>query len=297
MEPIADTGEILEIEKPKHIVIRWRNEFRPELKAEGYSTCRIELEQADGAVRLTIRHEIDKPGAKLIEAVSGGWPKVLSSLKSLLETGAPLPDISGHGKPKQLTLRVRAVASATKSKTETQRVKKSLSYRSTSLHVISGRLEKRHITYSEARVSCGYPFHCSPSAALAAPALRWRRCVSKRLHRGPWREPARWRTNPPADSVTSLRFAGARAGRTSCPTPTRCRRTTRRPLAVAARCPPWWARSSWPSGARRPPASSRNASSNATKGFLPTGNDEKTFLAVDGVHPAGQRRENRARQS
>lgn len=89
---VGDTGEILEIEKPKHIVIRWRNEFRPELKAEGYSICRIELEQADGAVRLTIRHEIDKPGAKLIEAVSGGWPKILSNLKSLLETGAPLSD-------------------------------------------------------------------------------------------------------------------------------------------------------------------------------------------------------------
>ena len=97
---IADTGEILEIEKPKHIVMRWRNEFRPELKAEGYSTCRIELEQADGAVRLTIRHEIDKPGAKFIEAVSGGWPKVLSSLKSLLETGVPLSEIGAHGKPK-----------------------------------------------------------------------------------------------------------------------------------------------------------------------------------------------------
>jgi uncharacterized protein YndB with AHSA1/START domain len=90
---ITDSGEIMEIEKPKHILIRWRNEFRPELRAEGYSVCRIELEQADGAVRLTIRHEIDKPGARLIDAVSGGWPKILSSLKSLLETGAPLSDI------------------------------------------------------------------------------------------------------------------------------------------------------------------------------------------------------------
>ncbi len=98
---ISDTGEILEIEKPKYLVIRWRNEFRPELKEEGYSVCRIELEQAEGgAVRLSIRHEIDKPGAKLIDAVSGGWPKVLSSLKSLLESGAPLSEIGGHGKPK-----------------------------------------------------------------------------------------------------------------------------------------------------------------------------------------------------
>jgi uncharacterized protein YndB with AHSA1/START domain len=97
---VADTGEILEIEKPKLLVIRWRNEFRPELKAEGYSVCRIELEPADEAtVQLRIRHEIDRPAAKFIEAVSGGWPKILSSLKSMLETGAPLSDISGHGKP------------------------------------------------------------------------------------------------------------------------------------------------------------------------------------------------------
>jgi uncharacterized protein YndB with AHSA1/START domain len=89
---VADTGEIVEIEKPKYMLIRWRNEFRPELKAEGYSLCRIELEQAEVSVRLTIRHEIDKPESRLIEAVSGGWPRLLSNLKSLLETGAPLDD-------------------------------------------------------------------------------------------------------------------------------------------------------------------------------------------------------------
>jgi len=44
-------------------------------------------------VRLTITHEIDKPGSKLIEAVSGGWPRILSSLKTLLETGMALPPI------------------------------------------------------------------------------------------------------------------------------------------------------------------------------------------------------------
>jgi uncharacterized protein YndB with AHSA1/START domain len=91
---VADTGEIVEVEKPKRLVIRWRNEFRPELKAEGYSVCTMELEPADGAVRLMIRHEIEKPGARLIDAVSGGWPKILSSLKSMLETGEPLRAIA-----------------------------------------------------------------------------------------------------------------------------------------------------------------------------------------------------------
>jgi len=88
---VADTGEVVEIEKPKRLVLKWRNEFRPELRAEGYSRCVIELEPADETVKLTITHEIGTSGSKFIEAVSGGWPKILSSLKSLLETGRALP--------------------------------------------------------------------------------------------------------------------------------------------------------------------------------------------------------------
>jgi uncharacterized protein YndB with AHSA1/START domain len=84
----ADTGEVVEIDQPKRLVLKWRNEFRPELKSEGYSCCTIELEPVGGAVKLTITHAMDHPGSKLIEAVSGGWPSILSNLKSLLETGA-----------------------------------------------------------------------------------------------------------------------------------------------------------------------------------------------------------------
>jgi uncharacterized protein YndB with AHSA1/START domain len=89
---VGDTGEILEIDKPNRIVIRWRNEFRPELKAEGYSICTFALEPAGELVKLTITHEIDAPNSKFIAAVSGGWPKVLSNLKTLLETGKPMPN-------------------------------------------------------------------------------------------------------------------------------------------------------------------------------------------------------------
>ena len=84
---IADTGEIVEFDRPRRIVLKWRNEFRPELTAEGYARCSIELEPQDGAVKLTISHTIERAGSKLIEAVSGGWPRILSNLKSLLETG------------------------------------------------------------------------------------------------------------------------------------------------------------------------------------------------------------------
>lgn len=87
----TDTGEILEIEKPKRMVIKWGHVMRPELKEEGWSRCEMILEQVNDSVKLTILHTIDKDGSKLIEAVSGGWPQILSSLKSLLETGEALP--------------------------------------------------------------------------------------------------------------------------------------------------------------------------------------------------------------
>ena len=84
---ITDSGEVLEVDKPRRLVLKWRNEFMPELTAEGYSRCTFELESANDVVKLTIVHEIDVPQSKVIKAVSGGWPKILSSLKSLLETG------------------------------------------------------------------------------------------------------------------------------------------------------------------------------------------------------------------
>ncbi len=58
--------------------------------AEGYSRLTYELEKQGDMVKLTVIHEMDKPDSKFIGAVSGGWPLILASLKSLLETGEPL---------------------------------------------------------------------------------------------------------------------------------------------------------------------------------------------------------------
>jgi uncharacterized protein YndB with AHSA1/START domain len=84
---IGDSGEVLEADPPRRLKLKWRNEFRPELKPEGYSTCTMDLEPFEGAVKLTISHGVDHSPSKFIEAVSGGWPRILSNLKSLLETG------------------------------------------------------------------------------------------------------------------------------------------------------------------------------------------------------------------
>jgi uncharacterized protein YndB with AHSA1/START domain len=84
---VLDAGEIIEAEPPRRLVIRWENQ-RPELKAEGDSICTMELSLSGSAVKLTITHSIEREPSKLIEAVSGGWPKIISNLKSLLESGA-----------------------------------------------------------------------------------------------------------------------------------------------------------------------------------------------------------------
>jgi uncharacterized protein YndB with AHSA1/START domain len=97
-DTITDSGEVLEIERPKRIVLKWRNEFRPELREEGYSRCTFTLEPEAGTVKLTILHEIDRDESKLIGAISGGWPKILASLKSLLETGKALDEIHTYAR-------------------------------------------------------------------------------------------------------------------------------------------------------------------------------------------------------
>jgi uncharacterized protein YndB with AHSA1/START domain len=84
----TDSGEIVEAEPPRRLVIRWRNQDNPELKAEGESLCTMELEPSGPVVRLSIIHAIEHDPSKFIAAVSAAWPMVVSNLKSLLETGS-----------------------------------------------------------------------------------------------------------------------------------------------------------------------------------------------------------------
>jgi len=96
---ITDVGEIVEAEPPRRLVIRWQHQDKPELKADGDSLCTMELEPSGSAVKLSITHTIEREPSKFIVAVSSGWPKVISNLKSLLETGSivlqdPIPSIA-----------------------------------------------------------------------------------------------------------------------------------------------------------------------------------------------------------
>ena len=88
---VADQGEIIEADPPRRLVIKWHNEWKPEMKAEGESRCTFEIEAVPDmgtrAVKLSVTHAMERPDSKFIQAVSGGWPSILSNLKSLLETG------------------------------------------------------------------------------------------------------------------------------------------------------------------------------------------------------------------
>ncbi len=84
---VADTGEIVEFTPLKRMAIKWRNEWQPEMKEEGFSHCAFDLEQVGGVVKQTVTHGIDVLNSRFIESVSGAWPVCLSNLKSLLETG------------------------------------------------------------------------------------------------------------------------------------------------------------------------------------------------------------------
>lgn len=70
----------------------WTDEQMAALADEPVSQVTFTIDDAGpGTVRLTVLHDGFAPGSLMLEAVSGGWPGLVASLKSLLETGEPLP--------------------------------------------------------------------------------------------------------------------------------------------------------------------------------------------------------------
>ena len=89
---LKSAGEVLASDPPRRLVLSWRNEYDDEMKAEGVARAIFEIEPANQSTKLTVTHEIDRDNSKLIQSISGGWPMILASLKSFIETGEPLPD-------------------------------------------------------------------------------------------------------------------------------------------------------------------------------------------------------------
>jgi uncharacterized protein YndB with AHSA1/START domain len=99
--PIVD-GEVIEADAPRRLVQTWRMLMDEAIKAEGFTRLTYELSETDGVTRLTVTHDLTgAPGLfSLVRGdaeetgAGGGWPWVLSDLKSLLETGTAFSHIT-----------------------------------------------------------------------------------------------------------------------------------------------------------------------------------------------------------
>ncbi|TNC24840.1 SRPBCC domain-containing protein [Amycolatopsis alkalitolerans] len=101
--PMPDTivdGEVVEAKPPSRLVLKWRMLMDPDVAAEGFSTLTYEITESAGGVKLTVVHELEGmpklaalvDGGAEATGGGGGWPWILSDLKSLLETGKRLAE-------------------------------------------------------------------------------------------------------------------------------------------------------------------------------------------------------------
>lgn len=84
-------GTVVETTPPRRLVFTWA---RPSDAEDDSKQSRVAFDiepYADGLIRLTVTHDDLQRDPQMLEGISGGWPKVLSNLKTLLETGHALP--------------------------------------------------------------------------------------------------------------------------------------------------------------------------------------------------------------
>ena len=79
-------GKVVEISPPRRLVITWAGKSGEDDPAS-YSRVTFEIEEYENMVRLTVTHNELETGSAMASGIKKGWPVVLSSLKSFLETG------------------------------------------------------------------------------------------------------------------------------------------------------------------------------------------------------------------
>lgn len=82
-------GEVVEVSAPSRLVITWANASQAD-DPEAHSRVTFDIEEYEDMVRLTVSHDELIAGSGMANGISKGWPVVLSSLKSFLETGRGL---------------------------------------------------------------------------------------------------------------------------------------------------------------------------------------------------------------
>jgi uncharacterized protein YndB with AHSA1/START domain len=86
----TDIGEILEADPPRRLSYTFHHVLNETARKEPPTKVVFNLEKHGNFVKLTLTHENFVAGSKLLDGVSKGWPAILSSLKSMLESGAAL---------------------------------------------------------------------------------------------------------------------------------------------------------------------------------------------------------------
>ena len=85
------SGEVIECDPPNRLTITFNVNWPDLVEKLGVTLVTYEIEQAGDAVKLTLIQSQDRPTSDdILSGGREGWPAILSSLKSLLETGNPL---------------------------------------------------------------------------------------------------------------------------------------------------------------------------------------------------------------
>ncbi len=86
----TDVGEVLEFDPPRRLSYTFHHVLSEAARKERPTKVVFTLAPHGKLVKLTLTHEGFEAGSKLLEGISKGWPAILASLKSLLETGNAL---------------------------------------------------------------------------------------------------------------------------------------------------------------------------------------------------------------
>jgi len=85
-------GKVIDSSPPGRLVLTWASPA-DEAHEGKHTRVTFEIEPVGDVVRLTVTHDRLEAGSEMLRRIAAGWPKVLSSLKSLLETGRALPEL------------------------------------------------------------------------------------------------------------------------------------------------------------------------------------------------------------
>jgi len=83
-------GKVLEVQPPSRLVMTFEARWDDQVKKDRPSRVTFEIQQQGENCCLTLVHDELEEGSATFEQVGGGWPMILSSLKTLVETGKPL---------------------------------------------------------------------------------------------------------------------------------------------------------------------------------------------------------------